>query len=78
VAEAFDRAGLRLNSSGATTVYQAPTDPGAGTALVLSLLAAHRSSNSAEASLEITIAECSWSNPGDPCSETGDWPWNGD
>jgi hypothetical protein len=56
VAEAFDRAGLRLNSSGATTVYQAPTDPGAGTSLVLSLLAAHRSSNGPEASLEITIA----------------------
>jgi hypothetical protein len=56
VAEAFDRAGLRLNSSGATTVYQAPTDPGAGTSLVLSLLAAHRSSNGTEASLEITIA----------------------
>jgi hypothetical protein len=56
VAEAFDRAGLRLNSSGAITVYQAPTDPGAGTSLVLSLLAAHRSSNSTEASLEITIA----------------------
>jgi hypothetical protein len=57
VAEAFDRAGLRLNSSGATTVYQAPTDPGAGTSLVLSLLAAHRSSNGPEASLEITIAD---------------------
>jgi hypothetical protein len=56
VAEAFDRAGLRLNSSGAITVYQAPTDPGAGTSLVLSLLAAHRSSNGTEASLEITIA----------------------
>jgi hypothetical protein len=56
MAEAFDRAGLRLNSSGAITVYQAPTDPGAGTALVLSLLAAHRSSNGTEASLEITIA----------------------
>jgi hypothetical protein len=57
MAEAFDRAGLRLNSSGATTVYQAPTDPGAGTSLVLSLLAAHRSSNGPEASLEITIAD---------------------